>query len=263
MHRSMPARLISTLPAYLLTLLIAGALKSHYRAADAEQLRWILAPTAKLVNIFSGSDYQFLMGLGWCEPAAEFIIAPACAGVNFMILLLILGVILHVHQLPKRILQFAWLLFTLAAAYGGTVLVNSCRILISIQLYQANIYGPWLTPERIHRLAGVIIYLSALWILLCWLRILIRTVSASNISQSQFSDFLIKWRHYLVFMVYSVLTVLIPLFNGAYARFGHQFFEHTMTILFIGLAFCLANHRRNERASELKPKTESPRGVWK
>ena len=64
--------------AVALLVIVAG--KQFYRTASADELRWILAPTAQLVSWTTGGDFVYEAGPGWVDASIGFIIAPPCAG---------------------------------------------------------------------------------------------------------------------------------------------------------------------------------------
>lgn len=235
-NQSLPVRMLLW---YLPLVPLVWALKAHYRQADAEQLHWILAPTAYLVNCVSDRRFQSLEGVGWIDPLGDFVIAPACAGVNFLILLLVLTTVLYLHSFPGRTGKSLWLLCAPIYAYGGTVVVNAVRILIAIHLYQAPIYGVWLTPERAHRLMGIFLYLSALWLLLSLVGHVATTISSPHPGGNTAADLLAGRRAYLAIVFYLGMTLVVPWLNGAYGRFGGQFIEHVLTVGSIGLLAAL------------------------
>lgn len=70
---------------FAVVLLCALALKLYYSAASANQLRWILAPTTALVELVNGRSFAFESNAGYLSDDRSFLIAPACAGVNFLI----------------------------------------------------------------------------------------------------------------------------------------------------------------------------------
>ena len=69
----------------VVVLLVALGLKQYYSTASANQLRWILAPTTLLVSLVSGETFQFESYAGYVTSDHTFVIAAACAGVNFLI----------------------------------------------------------------------------------------------------------------------------------------------------------------------------------
>lgn len=218
-----------------LTVLTMLLVKRHYSWATAAQLDWILAPTAKLVAWFTSANPVFESGVGYVDFAKGVIVAPGCAGINFMIMAFGLAAfwgLHHARQLPS---QLAWLTLALAAAYGLTLIVNTVRIAISMTLYDANIYSGWLTAARVHRLAGVGVYLGALWLYFLGLRKLIalccRWYHSRKPRESTLSS---CW---LVLAWYLVGAVGVPLANGAWKQDLASFVEHSATVTLTVLAF--------------------------
>ncbi len=69
----------------VVVVLAALALKFYYSTASADQLRWILAPTTVLVELVSGTSFEFESHAGYLSSDRSFLIATSCAGVNFLI----------------------------------------------------------------------------------------------------------------------------------------------------------------------------------
>jgi len=147
---------------YALTGLIALALKAHYSLASARDLGWILAPTALLVGWLRGEPLRFDASHGWVPDSHHFVIAPACAGVNFMILAFCAAVLGFTGRFATTRGRWVWLTAVLVGAYLVTIGVNAIRIVTAVALYDADLHYGWLTAERVHRLAGTVIYLAAL-----------------------------------------------------------------------------------------------------
>jgi exosortase K len=140
----------------------AYGLKLLYSRASAEDLAWILVPTARAVGWLRGEGLTLSSGAGWMAPDGSYYIAPACAGVNFMILVLTVSVLGFSHRLRSARARLGWWLGSLAGAYVLTLAVNTLRIVAAVELYRL---GPvaGLTPEAAHRLLGILFYLGALW----------------------------------------------------------------------------------------------------
>src|SRR5581483_7748074 len=86
---------------FVVVLLCAFALKRYYSTASVEQLRWILAPTTTLVESLSGVSFEFEAHAGYLSLERGFLIAAACAGVNFLLtafLLLTLSKLLRARE---------------------------------------------------------------------------------------------------------------------------------------------------------------------
>ena len=88
-------------------ILAAYVLKRFYSQASAGDLAWILAPTARLVGWMRGET--LIAGpAGWAPAGGSYVIAPACAGVNFMILALTVSVLGFSHRLASPGRRLAW-----------------------------------------------------------------------------------------------------------------------------------------------------------
>src|SRR5262249_32440876 len=74
-------------------------LKRLYSRAAVEDLGWILTPTARAVGWLRGEALVLNPHTGWVAPDGSYFIAPACAGVNFMILALTVSVLGFSHRL--------------------------------------------------------------------------------------------------------------------------------------------------------------------
>ena len=79
-----------------------------------------------------------------------------------MIMAFGLAALLGLGRLRRLAGLLAWLVFSFAAAYLAALGVNTLRIVLSTALYRADIYSAWLTPDALHRVAGVWIYLGGL-----------------------------------------------------------------------------------------------------
>lgn len=140
---------------------LAAAIKLSVAQADADRLRWILAPTARLVEWLTGARFAFEPHLGYLSRARLYAIVPACAGTNFMVVLfgsLACGGLPVVRTWRARL---AWFACSAAIAPVTTVPVNALRIALAIQLHGAGLsFGP-VTPERLHLVLGVALFVPA------------------------------------------------------------------------------------------------------
>src|SRR6185436_17485810 len=136
--------------------LLGLGLKLHYSRAGARELEWILGPTARLVGLLRGEELTLLRGglrQGWAPPDGAYVIAPACAGVNFLVLVLAVSVLGFAHRLATRRARLAWLGSALAGAWGVTIAVNTVRILAAIELYRVGEVAG-VSAAGMHRLLG-------------------------------------------------------------------------------------------------------------
>jgi exosortase/archaeosortase family protein len=154
-------------------------------------------------------------------PDGSYVIAPACAGVNFLILALTVSVLGFAHRLCSPGRRLGWWLGSLLGAWALTIAVNTLRILAAVELYKyGSIAG--LTPEQAHRLLGTVIYLGALWALFGALDRLTarRAGRPSGLAAA-----------ILVPGAYLGMTVVVPLLTGGFRQSGGRYAEHAMMVV--------------------------------
>jgi exosortase K len=150
----------ATLDAALLlaALVLALALKQLYSDATVEDLRWVLKPTAIAVEALSGSPFIEERGAGYLSRELHFIITPACAGVNFLIAAICTAVYTFTPTRPASASKIGLFVVGVVAAYLTTLIANTVRILIGIQVHLHSISLGRLSAEQIHRVEGVAVY---------------------------------------------------------------------------------------------------------
>ena len=208
-------------------LLCALTLKLYYSTASAEELRWILAPTTALVELLSGTSFEFESQAGYLSRDRGFLIANSCAGVNFLITAFLM---LALRKLSSdREQNIAWGFIPTAAlvAYLVTLLANTARISIALRLPRVPAETGWLGPSQLHRLEGVFIYFGFLLLLL---------VVSNKMSSEKTSGHLRQ--SFFPLLVYYATVLGIPLLNGAY-RQGADFWEHSLFVLLVPLLLIL------------------------
>src|SRR4051812_10033823 len=107
-----------------LSLLIAAALaawglKRYYADARADDLWWILGPTARLVRAATGRTFVMEAGAGYFFREHLFLIEKSCAGINFLIAafaMLVFVLRRHVEVWRRCV---AVLLMSAAASYAA------------------------------------------------------------------------------------------------------------------------------------------------
>ena len=216
----------------LVSVLVMLVLKHHYSQATADQLDWILAPTARLVAWLTPAHPLYESGVGYVDFAHGIIVAPACAGVNFMIMAFALAAFCGLTALKRPVAIPALLISALGGAYGYTLLVNALRIAFSMALYQADIYGGWVTVARVHRLAGIALYLGALGTLFAVLR---RAKAHYDKHYSrQRAEKSRRLPGWLPLAWYLTGTVAVPLVNLRFRPGAPLVGEHCLTVLIAG-----------------------------
>lgn len=206
---------------HLTALGLAWALKLYYSRAGADELFWILAPLARLAGLLCGLEFTWAPGAGFVHQARGICIAPACAGVNFLILCF---VALHlVFTGAGCLLAPGWRTVLVWAALAPlacitALLVNALRVAGSVFLYEAAIYSDRFTPALAHELFGICLYLGTLMALCAAAKGLLarpgRGVPVLTIACGS----------------YLGMTVLLPLCNGAALRYGSRFLLHAALV---------------------------------
>lgn len=201
-----------------LVLLCALALKLYYSTATPDELLWILAPTTALVELLSGRSFAFESYTGYMSSDHRFVIAVPCAGVNFLLTAFLM---LSLRRLWRERLQgvnWRFLPITMAMAYVATLIANTVRICVALEIQRRSIEVSWLGDNQLHRLEGILVYFGFLLLLF------------------MLTERFESGRRWLLFplVVYYATTLGIPILNGS-LRQGMPFFEHFVFVLVLPL----------------------------
>jgi exosortase K len=215
------------------------ALKFYYASASADQLRWILAPTTVFVELVTGTSFKFESHAGYLSRDRSFLIAPACAGVNFLITAFLM---LSVRRLLRDrsasvgsdiASDKTWGFIAVAAlvAYLVTLVANTARIVVALRLGALHLgrapETSYLNRDELHRVEGILVYFGFL---------LLFYVISEKLSAAKPANL---WRQACFpLLVYYAIVLGIPLANGAY-RQGAAFWEHSLFVLLIPLLLLL------------------------
>ena len=137
-------------------LLCALALKFYYSNATADELRWILAPTTALVELLSGRSFAFESHTGYMSSDHRFVIAVSCGGVNFLITAFLM---LGLRRLWRDRLQgvsWTFLPAIAAVAYVATLIANTTRICVALEIQRRSFEVDGLSGNQLHRLEGIL-----------------------------------------------------------------------------------------------------------
>lgn len=197
----MRARSAAALALLLLGLGLCVALKRFYAGASAADLRFVLAPTTWLVEVAGGYRFDWTSS-GYLSAEHRFLIAPACAGVNFLVVAFAGLVLGFVRPARPAWRNGAVLLASLAAAWAATVLANALRILVAIPLWTHRVSVAGLGGARLHELAGVAVFLPVLVLLHLAARRLARAPVPLWVALGP----------------YAGVTLLVPLLRGAHRQ---------------------------------------------
>lgn len=227
-----PARCTGRPVGMTVAIALAMLLKLYYSRAGSEDLAWIIGPTALLTEIFSGLSFSHEPGFGWVDARHQVVIAPVCAGVNFLIISFCMS---SFQILRRNGASFQGLLNTLViaglAAYLTTIIANTTRIILAITMFGLDPLAGWLTPDMVHRVVGVAVY----YLFLCFFSFVIDRFSGrahagspgGGVPPYGKAALLIPLFWYLLF------SVGVPLLNNSSNPFRGQFITHAATVVVV------------------------------
>ena len=221
----------ATLSAACLMLTAAYLLKLGFSRAGATDLVWILAPSGWLAKHIGGVPLVWEPYAGWISHSARMVVGTACAGVNFLVVSWLALYFSRQSRWGCLSSKLACALSSFAVAYLATVFTNAARIALSAHLFSADIYTGWVTPARVHRALGVVMYCATL----LGLDRLFGAASrraASGGTASRTATF----GEFVPFVWYLAVALGVPVLNRAFARNPEQFAEHACWTLALGLA---------------------------
>src|SRR5262245_63058133 len=111
-----------------LVALAMWAMKRYYADATVDELQWILGPTATLVTALTGVPFEWEPGQGFLSRERFFVIAKACAGINFMIAAFGMMALVRGRRVTSCRSAAGVLVMCVLASYSAAVCVNATRI---------------------------------------------------------------------------------------------------------------------------------------
>lgn len=212
----------SSLLIFAAALLFALGVKAFYATADADALGFVLGPTAALVGTLSGHRFEAEPGVGYLSRDLAFVIAPSCAGLNYLVIAFGTLVACFTCRIATPARRWGWLAAAAAIAYAATLLVNAVRIALALALREAAL-PLWLSAGQAHRIEGVVVYLGSLWLLALAVPVLLpaRREPVARVGR--------WWTVAVSLALYLGVTLSIPFANGAWRDPG--FLDHASTVL--------------------------------
>jgi exosortase K len=150
----------------LFLLVLGGAyiLKRFYSTAGADELGWALGPTAALVERFTCVHFVAERGAGFVSQGRDLVIAPACAGINFLVIAVLSLTFAFVRQLGRPAAKVCFVVACVLASYAAMLLVNATRISLGMA-FERLFADLGASHGDVHRILGIATYLTSLWIL--------------------------------------------------------------------------------------------------
>lgn len=206
-----------------IVMLCALALKFYYSTATPDELLWILTPTTRLVELFSGRSFAFESLAGYMSSDHRFVIAVSCAGVNFLVTSFLLLELRRLWRQRMQPVSWHFIPRSAALAYLTTLIANTVRICIALEMQRHSVKASWLTGNQLHRLEGIVVYFGFLLLLF----LVTERMGAAQPARTL---------RLLLFplLIYYTITLGIPLVNGSF-RQGTEFWEHSAFVFLLPL----------------------------
>ena len=227
-----------TLGILLLVALAMWGMKRYYAEARVDELQWILGPTATLVTALTGVAFEWEPGQGYLSRERVFLIAKACAGINFMIAAFGMVAVARGRRVRSCRAAAFVLLMCVLASYSAAVCVNAVRIAVAMWLaaHPAGFAG--MTAAQVHRVEGIACYFGGLVLLYQLVQYVDRGFgpvgSGAKGACPPKHVRIGQCEGWVPLFWYLVITVAVPLANGA-ASGGRFFIEHTLFVLAVPL----------------------------
>lgn len=145
--------------------LVVWGMKRHYADARADDLWWILSPTAHLVSVVTGTSFVAVPSEGYLSHERLFVIEKSCAGINFLVAAFGMLVFTLLHRVSSTVSGLSVLGASLLTAYTAAVFVNTARITIAMWLAGHQLALSGLSAAQVHRLEGITVYFAGLVLL--------------------------------------------------------------------------------------------------
>ena len=212
---------------FIISLVIAWGLKYHYSRSSSDDLLWILAPTAYLVQMTGDMTFEKEINTGYVNDESGIIIAPSCSGVNFMIIVFCLSACMGLKKIKTTTAQFTWVIVSVVSSYIYTLLVNTFRISLSIYSIRTEFLQTWFSRDTVHLLEGVLVYFI---FLLLYNHLLNKIINPDSGKFPVKPVMLIK-RFLLPLAIYLSFTLLVPVLNHGGFPPNKNFTEFAFIVL--------------------------------
>lgn len=154
---------------YLIAIIITFVIKYVSQISDSDSFIWILAPTARWASAISSISFEYLPHMGYVNHFHQFLIAPACSGIRFMLLTFLMCIFSFLYQIDNTRKGYLWFFFSAGFSYVSTIFINGIRIVASIyipiKMETWKLMDGWLNQDRLHTIIGTTVYFSSLFII--------------------------------------------------------------------------------------------------
>ena len=231
---------------YLTSLVILVFIKLFSEAADADTLRFLLAPVSALTGFICGAPFLWEPHTGYVSHDLHFLIAASCSGISFMMITLGMLLFSFYHRgSSHKLLCTLWLPISLILSYFHTILTNVVRIVLAIYLpiylEKQGIVPALLSHDTLHTLIGTVIYFSSLLTLSSWMNRSLNKPVYSSFHDSTINIISLYHGHFVPLPVFWYIGFIwaLPLFSRLYQRNFTGFGSYTLIVLGSCLIICI------------------------
>lgn len=148
------------IPYFIVVAVLFFFLKYVFSNTETDNLTFLLYPTNKLLELFTGTSSVYISEVGYFYQEMNITVEKSCSGFNFWILCFALFSFLMINNTNRYKVLFLFL--SLIISYVMTIFVNASRIFVSLIVcdFSKSVFP--LQQHLIHEAVGVIIYLSFL-----------------------------------------------------------------------------------------------------
>ncbi len=136
-----------------------------YQRVNVADLKYLLYPVASWVSLITGIVFEWQADVGFFSQTARIIIDKSCSGGQFF--LLSTGILLFsfLPQLSKYTHQLFFVCLCTSISLLATIVANTARITMVIFFQELGYFEELLHLPGVHLAIGVLVYLSALFLL--------------------------------------------------------------------------------------------------
>lgn len=200
--------------------------------SGADELKWMLTPTAWWVSVLSGIPFFYAPQIGYVNHSFQFIIAPSCCGISFLLICIATLLYSYLHRMKNARQRCAWFLWSVGFSYLYTIFINGLRIVLSIRLplrlCRTDFFDRFMSPGTLHTAIGVTVYFSSLLCIYAVSGYISRRMSGCSASRT---SGIRKWL--LPFFWYFTIVLGVPALGRVHSHDWNGFWEYASLVLSI------------------------------
>lgn len=148
---------------YSSLIILILILFAYITYAKTEQLSFLLFPVAYIVEKVFNSSFYYQEGVGFVYESMAIIINKSCSGATFWIICFSMLSFSFVGKVKKIKDKYLFIIETLFLSYILTLLANTSRIIMAIQILRFEVIQNTQIERILHQGIGVLVYCVYLW----------------------------------------------------------------------------------------------------